>query len=72
MSGRGGAELGGNGDGWEHEDDDAEGRGANDANDFPPGEHPLEGVPNLEELPDPEALSAKIDLSEVGEAKLRA
>lgn len=32
---------------------------------YPPGEHPLEGVPNLEDLAEPEALSAKVDLSEV-------
>lgn len=33
---------------------------------YPPGEHPLEGVANLEDLAEPEALSAKVDLSEVG------
>lgn len=32
---------------------------------FPPGEHPLEGVPNFEDLAAPESLSAKVDLSEV-------
>lgn len=40
---------------------DGEGKGS-----FPPGEHPLEGVPNLADLAAPEALSAKVDLSEVG------
>ncbi|CAM9530888.1 unnamed protein product [Chrysoparadoxa australica] len=32
---------------------------------FPPGQHPLEGVPNAEDLPAPEPLSTKVDLSEV-------
>ena len=31
---------------------------------YPPGEHPLEGVANVEDLAEPEALSAKVDLSE--------
>ena len=34
---------------------------------FPPGEHPLEGVPNMVDLAAPEALSARVDLSEVSE-----
>ncbi|CAB1118634.1 unnamed protein product [Ectocarpus sp. CCAP 1310/34] len=47
-------------EGWEVRDgeDAQEGR-------YPPGEHPLEGVPDLEDLTEPEPLSAKVDLSEV-------
>lgn len=50
------------------EDDQGEGGGGDDdgKGSFPPGEHPLEGVPNLADLAAPEALSAKVDLSEVG------
>lgn len=48
------------GRGWE-DDDGGSGKGGG----YPPGEHPLEGVPNLEDLAEPEALSAKVDLSEV-------
>ncbi|CAN0217894.1 unnamed protein product, partial [Phaeothamnion confervicola] len=33
---------------------------------FKPGQHPLEGVPGVDELPTPEALSSRVDLSEVG------
>lgn len=49
-------------EGWEVRDgeDAEEGR-------YPPGEHPLEGVPDLEDLADPEPLSAKVDLSEVSD-----
>lgn len=39
--------------------------GWEDGGGYPPGEHPLEGVSNLEDLAEPEALSAKVDLSEV-------
>lgn len=49
-------------EGWEVRDgeDAEEGR-------YPPGEHPLEGVPDLEDLAEPEPLSAKVDLSEVSD-----
>lgn len=46
--------------GWEDDDGESEKGGG-----YPPGEHPLEGVPNVEDLAEPEALSAKVDLSEV-------
>eukprot|EP00903_Cladosiphon_okamuranus_P013509 g12582.t1 len=45
---------------WD-DDDGTSGKGG----EYPPGEHPLEGVANLEDLAEPEALSAKVDLSEV-------
>lgn len=32
---------------------------------FPPGDHPLEGVPNFGDLAVPETLSVKVNLSEV-------
>lgn len=47
---------------WEHEEAHQE---ESEEARFPPGEHPLEGVPNVEGLAAPEALSARIDLSEV-------
>lgn len=47
-------------EGWD-DGDGASGQGG----EYPPGEHPLEGVANLEDLAEPEALSAKVDLSEV-------
>lgn len=47
---------------WEDGDGDS-GKGGG----YPPGEHPLKGVPNLEDLAEPEALSAKVDLSEVSD-----
>lgn len=49
-------------------DDNQGERGAGDGDEkysFPPGEHPLEGVPNVADLAAPETLSAKVDLSEV-------
>lgn len=48
---------------WEHEGSEEEG---DEGSGFPRGEHPLEGVSNLEDLAAPETLSAKVDLSEVG------
>ncbi|CAM9666707.1 unnamed protein product, partial [Hapterophycus canaliculatus] len=42
----------------------SDGEAANGAG-YPPGEHPLEGVPEFEDLAEPEALSSKVDLSEV-------
>lgn len=65
-AGRGASETGTGRENWEHEDDDVKGREGDGENDFPPGEHPLEGVANLDDLPAPEPLSAKVDLSEVG------
>lgn len=47
-------------EGWEDGDGEA-GKGTG----YPPGEHPLEGVPGLEDLAEPEVLSSKVDLSEV-------
>lgn len=55
----------GSAEAWEQErgaEEDGETTGGTE---FPPGEHPLEGVPNLANLPAPETLSAKVDLSEV-------
>ena len=47
-------------EGW----DDGDGTTGKDGV-YPAGEHPLEGVANFEDLAEPEALSAKVDLSEV-------
>lgn len=47
---------------WERDEGKGEGEGGGG---FPPGDHPLQGVPNLEDLAAPETLSAKVDLSEV-------
>lgn len=47
-------------------DDDGKGIEENEAGAFPLGEHPMEGVANFADLPPPESLSAKVDLSEVG------
>lgn len=47
-------------EGW----DDGDGTSGKDG-EYPPGEHPLEGVANVQDLAEPEALSAKVDLSEV-------
>lgn len=49
-------------DDWGHE----EGQQDGDTGDmFPPGDHPLEGVPNFGDLAVPETLSVKVNLSEV-------
>ncbi|CAM9307168.1 unnamed protein product [Laminaria digitata] len=50
------------GEEWRHEGGE---KGGQMGGGFPPGEHPLEGVPNFEDLAPPETLSAKVDLSEV-------
>lgn len=50
------------GEEWRHEGVE---KGGQMGGGFPPGEHPLEGVPNFEDLAPPETLSAKVDLSEV-------
>eukprot|EP00752_Nemacystus_decipiens_P007074 g6339.t1 len=47
-------------EGWDDGDGTSEKGGV-----YPAGEHPLAGVANLEDLAEPEALSAKVDLSEV-------
>lgn len=65
IGGERGPNEGGVRESWEKEEYNGEGGNGNGGDEFPPGEHPLEGVANLADLPVPEALSAKVDLSEV-------